>query len=559
MNLCLDNRRSAVLLLAALLALGVAGCRKPGALPGSGLLAQDLSPDEFQRLPDRDQVRYRDIVIRVPHTFYGVLPPTHSGVYPSILDKMVHTGDLVTLMGLYNQALFEAQHPRVKVEYISFDMWSENFRSALAVAMSAGRAPSFYVARDLPETINQGIYADITDLVRRWDQFGRQPEAAYHEGMVNGRTYTVAKGELSALVIRYRKDWFREAGIFNEHGEPGPPSDWTWQDFRRYARMLTRPDQNRYGFVGETRDFLFNDAHGIEPLYIPDPTGRRTWVFNDQEPLLLESLKNAREMVNKEKSVYTSVSMNWFEWHAEFDASHAAMIVSWAAHPPRESLEQPFKFGKDKPFRDVVGMVPPPRGRTGLTSLKQICDLVGFDPTLHPRQLEAAFEWFKASNYGVVFLNRIRQEAQEARVKGRRPTLYAAMLSLPYEPAEQVLDEPFERVFPPDYLRTFEAIRKSRHPPLPREFGLREPPRDALYGAVKSLYSDAINTTTDLRLLVARHANIINTNLLNFRGPDDRANHRRYVDALTAFYRQCFPRYYETEWRRKLQTYFRAP
>ena len=55
-----------------------------------------------------------------------------------------------------------------------------------------------------------------------------------------------------------------------------------------------------------------------------------------------------------DKSVSASVSTGWFEWHSEFDASHAGMIVSWAAHIPRESLESPQKFGKDKPYTQTV-------------------------------------------------------------------------------------------------------------------------------------------------------------------------------------------------------------
>ena len=70
--------------------------------------------------------------------------------------------ELATLMGTYNQSLFEIQNPRVRIEYIAFDMWSQNFRSALAVALAGNRAPAYYIARDLPQTIDQGMYADLT-------------------------------------------------------------------------------------------------------------------------------------------------------------------------------------------------------------------------------------------------------------------------------------------------------------------------------------------------------------------------------------------------------------
>ncbi len=544
-------------LFTALLLLALTGC--PRSVPQGAGPHGELTPDQYQLLSDREQIHYKDITLRIPNTFGGVSLPTARGAYPTILDRVVHTGDIGTLMGLYNQSLFELEHPRVKIDYINFDMWGDNFRSSLAVALSANRAPAYYVARNLPETINQGMYADLTPLMQTWDQFDRQPQMAFHAGKVNGRIYTMAQGELSALIIRYRKDWFREAGIFNEYGEPGPRSDWTWEDFRRIAKKLTDPSRNRYGFAGETGDFQFNQAYGLDPLYIPDPTGKHTWIFNDRDPLLIESLQEAREMVNVDKSVDTSVSMEWFQWHQEFDASHAGMIVSWAAHPPHEALDQPYKFGKDKPFADTVGMAVLPHGPTSLSGLRQWCNLVGFDPTLKPDQLKAAFDWVKADYYGDVFMNNIREQNQDARVHGRRSSLYATMLALPYQPKENPLDEPLSKVFPPDYLRTYQAIRESHYPPLPREFGLGEPPEDGLHNAVQAMYSEAIRTNVDLKQVIAKTANVVNTNLLNFKGPDDKVRLRRFIDATTDFYQRYFPRYYETEWKRKLATYYRVP
>src|SRR5205085_1506009 len=273
-------------------------------------------------------LRYRSIPLRIPEAWGGSLLPFSRGPFPSVLEKAVESGDVTALAAQYNRALFELAHPRVRVEFVNFDMWSPNFKSALAVALASHRAPAVYVARALPQTIEQGMYADITDLLRHWDQANRQPQASVREGTVAGHTYTIAGNELGATVIRYRKDWFREAGLFNEHGEPGPPENWTWDDFRRIAKRLTDPSKNRYGFAGETRDFFYNDAHGIR-LWIPDRSGKHTWRFNDQDPRLIESLAAARAVVNEDKSFNTSVSMGWFEWHSEFDASRAAMIQSF--------------------------------------------------------------------------------------------------------------------------------------------------------------------------------------------------------------------------------------
>ncbi len=545
-------------LLPACLVILLAGCSSARLSDGGGAAGRDLSPAEYQLLPDAEKVRYKNIVVRVANTWGGATLPFDSGPYSSPVEKAVHSGDLSTLMALYNQSLFELQHPRVKIEYINFDMWSNNFNSTLAVALSAHRAPAYYVARDLPQTIEQGMYADLTPLMKTWDQFHQQPESEIREGTVNGHIYTLAGNELSALVIRYRKDWFREAGIFNEYGEPGPRSDWTWEDFRTYAKKLTDLKRGRYGFSGQMGDFLYNAAHDLD-LYIPDPTGRRTWIFNDRDPELLRSLQVAREMVQQDKSVLTSVSTDWYQWHADFDGGHAAMIVSWAAHLPRECLDTPEKYGKDKPFAQTIGMVGPPHSGSELSPLHPATNPIGFDPTLTPAQLEAAFEWCKSWFYGDNFVNRMRDAATQARLNKRRSTLYAELLTLPYKPQENLQDVPFEKVFPPDYLRVYKRIRETHTPPLPREFGLSEPPTNEFESAVRAMYSEAITGQGDLKALIAKTANLINTTLLDFRGKDDRERLRQYVAARGDFYRQYYPHYYQTLWPEKQRRYFTIP
>src|SRR5262245_45776482 len=134
------------LLLALALAALLAGCGRLSRNSGSASQPA-LTPVEYQLLKDRDKVRYKDVVVRVPASWGGALLPFDAGPYRSTVEKAVHGGDLQTLMGLYNQSLFELEHPRVKIEYVNFDMWTDNFRSALAVALSANRAPAYYIAR----------------------------------------------------------------------------------------------------------------------------------------------------------------------------------------------------------------------------------------------------------------------------------------------------------------------------------------------------------------------------------------------------------------------------
>jgi hypothetical protein len=517
-----------------------------------------LTPQEFLLLSDEEKIRYRNVALRIPEAWGGALLPFTPGPFESILEKGVHSGELAALMAQYNRSLFELEHPRVRVEFINFDMWSPNFKSVLAVSLSAGRAPAVYIARDLPQTIDQGMYADITDLLASWDQADRQPEGSVRQGTVNGRTYTIAGNELGATIIRYRKDWFREAGIFNEHGEPGPPTNWTWADFRRIAKQLTDPAKKRWGYAGQVGDFFYNDAQGIR-LYIPDRSGQNTWRFNDADPRLISSLETARQMVRDDKSVVTSVSMGWFEWHSEFDASRAGMISSFSPHIPSASLSTPDKFGADKPFKDTVGMIPPPVGPAGLSGFQAITNNFGFDPTLSPEQLQAAFDWTKSHFYGPLFVNNMRAAIQRDKVLGKPSTAYATLLYTPYEPEEKLLDTPLEKIFPADYLRTYAALRRTHAPPLPREFGLQEPPTNDFNDAVKAMYSEAImSQEVDLQALVQKTADITNKTMLRFRTPDDRKKLRAYFTALGEFYRTYYPEFYQKRWGTLYERYYRV-
>lgn len=519
--------------------------------------AGELAPEQFQGLTDEQKIRYRSVVLRVPENWGGTLLPFSRGPYKNVVEKAVHTGELDALMAQYSRALFELEHPRVRVEFVNFDMWSPNFKQVLAVSLASRRAPAVYIARDLPQTIEQGVYADVTDLVSTWDQKDRQPEGSRREGTVSGHTYTVAGNELGGTLIRYRKDWFREAGIFNEHGEPGPPSGWTWADFRRICRRLADPAKKRAGFAGQTNDFFFNEAHGLR-LYIPDRSGKRTWRFNDSDPRLLQSLRNSRSMVQDEKSVTTSVSMGWFEWHAEFDAGRAAMISSFSPHIPMESLSQPQKMGADRPFRDVVGMALPPTGPTGLTGFKALTNNFGFDPTLSKEELRAAFDWTCSYFYGPVFVNSIRAQMQRDRALGKRSTAYAVLLTTPYRPSEELLDRPLSEVFPPDYLRIYDRIRRSPAPPLPREFGLREPPTQEWDRAVIAMYQEAVFGPGDVEAVVRKTAKIANGTLLNFRKEGDRENLQRFFQALGDFYRRHYAEFYRRDWPRLYEAYYRV-
>jgi len=487
------------------------------------------------------------------------LLPVDPGPFPSVIDRAVHTGMLEALMCQYTRALFEERHPGVKVTFVPFEMWGEDFRAVLAVSLASGKAPALYVARDLPGSARQGLFADITHLVEEWDQAHLQPPGAVAHGYIDGRYYVVAGSDLSSMVIRYRKDWFEEAGIYNEYGEPGPPTDWTWEDFRRIARQLTDPEKRRWGYADRPWDFGWTEAHGLM-YYIPDRTGERTWRFNDEDPRLYQMLESVREMVLADRSVMTGASIDWYQWHQEFDAGRAGMIPSWAPHVPTQMLQTPYQFGRDKPYGESVGMAPPPRGPQGLRNLTPVANIYGFNPNLSKEELRAAFEWVTDALYGDMLLYNLRISLDRKDIYGRGDIIYRHLLISPYQPAEEIKPpKPLHEVFPADYIRTYDEIKTAPAMPLPRAFGLTEPASQEYDGALRAMFSEVLSSPdADVRAIVGKTADVINTNVLNFKDQNDREKLREYYLALGAYYRDNFPEFYRTVWPGLLERYYKV-
>src|SRR5438874_1669129 len=97
-------RRQSVVIL---LAVALAGCGGPAGIGTSASeVRRELTPSEYLILKDAEKVRYKNVVVRVPANWGGVLLPMDAGPYLSPTDKAVHGGDIGTLMGLYNQSAF---------------------------------------------------------------------------------------------------------------------------------------------------------------------------------------------------------------------------------------------------------------------------------------------------------------------------------------------------------------------------------------------------------------------------------------------------------------------
>ena len=116
--------------------------------------------------------------------------------------------------------------------------------STFLLAMAGGIAPdAFSVSiRTVPAYVEQGFIRPIDEFWDPWADKGRIPPKIRAMASSSGHAWGVPiEGGVMGLI--YRKDKFEEAGL-----DPDSPPQ-TWDELYEYARALTFPERNQYGFA----------------------------------------------------------------------------------------------------------------------------------------------------------------------------------------------------------------------------------------------------------------------------------------------------------------------
>ena len=133
-------------------------------------------------------------------------------------------------------APFAAAHPGVVVEQQSSGTGLVEYRERILTAIAAGHPPDVFLLDhgDVPAFADRGAVIDLAPYLAR---LGVDP--VRYDSTVLGMfrrgaaVYAIPKG-YTPIVIVYNKDLFDRAAL------PYPTGDWTWDEFRRVARVLTR-------------------------------------------------------------------------------------------------------------------------------------------------------------------------------------------------------------------------------------------------------------------------------------------------------------------------------
>jgi multiple sugar transport system substrate-binding protein len=128
----------------------------------------------------------------------------------------------------------------------------------MLTSIAAGTPPDVFLLDniDIPAFAARDVLLDLGPYLRRigldLEDFDRRVRDIF---TVEGKLLALPKG-FTPMVVVYNRRLFREAGI------PEPGSDWTWEDFTRAARQLTRDtdgdgEVDQYGAFFDRRVFLW--------------------------------------------------------------------------------------------------------------------------------------------------------------------------------------------------------------------------------------------------------------------------------------------------------------
>jgi len=554
---------------------------------------KELTPLEWSSLKWQDKLKYKTIVIKdFMWTVPSWMEEKNLPIDVTTLREKIHTGNTDIPYSWYNVALFETAHPKVYLKPASFAYWGAQAVQNLIAMMAAGNAPSVYVISDPAGAIRGGLAADITDLVtNEWQNLHikekKQLFDIWEQMCWNkGRCYALPGYVVSQSCLRYRKDWFREAAIFNKKGEPGPPEDWTWQDFREICKKLTNPKKKKFAIGYRTRGSVYATVdlvtlyavdHGwpitcndrITPAWImPDKTGKQVYKAGVIKPIV-DALKFFNEMRWQDNSLLVEPNA---KAGTQFRAGRTAMAYQEdISSVYKEPITNPHKYSPTETTEDLQRMTSPPTAPYGIQPNSMYYDPVMLDATLDKEELKAAFDWACWNMYGRGFQNELTYYAQlqEAGLKNVGGWPFFMLETTPFKVevppiVKEVLNELNAR-YPATRKNTKQMIEKNSSLPVvpcPRLHGLEVKNSKKIQDAENSLrYAVLIKenaSRAEIEKMVKEASIMVNKKFLNYKIENSVEKWRKYFKIVDDFYKKNYPKFYGSkDYEENFVSYFK--
>lgn len=129
---------------------------------------------------------------------------------------------------------FEAEHPNIKIKVESVP---EGYSDRVLTSIAGGNPPDIFLWWNLPLLAELGGVEPLDQYDINFDSI----EPALNAwASYKGHIYGVTK-DYSCEVMWYNRT------LFDKYGVPYPANDWTWEEFRQMAMLLTHPEDRVYG------------------------------------------------------------------------------------------------------------------------------------------------------------------------------------------------------------------------------------------------------------------------------------------------------------------------
>jgi multiple sugar transport system substrate-binding protein len=139
---------------------------------------------------------------------------------------------------------FEEANPGVKVQVESY---GDGYDTKLAAAMGAGDAPDVMYMWNFPAYAVSLL--PLNDLIARDAEamnYADIPEGLMSTATIDGNILGMPAGYTTHVVF-YNKDMLAAAGVAE------PAAGWTWDDLRKAAAAISKPEENIFGFAVDAK------------------------------------------------------------------------------------------------------------------------------------------------------------------------------------------------------------------------------------------------------------------------------------------------------------------
>ena len=479
--------------------------------------------------------------------------------------ELVEAGRYGSLINPWVNAVWNYNHPDAKVKVV-FSGRLKHQRDNLLTHLASGNAPAIYQLSPFPslhDAIELGVIADITKWINN-----PELKAKYFDHMspimrdywknemwLGDHCYGMVK-EVNPFGVFYRKDWLKEAGIFNAQGVGAPPDHWTLKDFREIAKKITDSKKERWGLIlrGEIpKEGSLIKRFGVEEV-IPDKSGKYTWRAGFTLPTMVDFMSFTHDMIFKDKSILTGTEYGWGEcWHGFFDQHRGGMILECLPAGIANFAVEDRKYFSPLHFTDAACYAPLPVGRGGLRPLESYGQKHIVNPLLTDAEKKAAVEYllYDLVGKGQIFRKMSGYFSSEARF----PFNAHAFDGLPDAPWMKSLGYNVT----PDYIHEWNLISEEKAMPSASRYGLYVKNfiavRDALEAAYRMILSTAnINVEEEL----AKAASIANTKL-NYKDKEITPEKLKdYYTVVGEYYKETAPDFYKNTFQPLLEKYYKV-